>query len=259
MSYDPEQLHKDVEGRLNSIAFFQDITVIRFTPGVTFSNVEKAVSTLNVKGGKVGACIVLAPPEETAPDADTVGPDILVLLKVHVFTKAKMNLVGIGTGKSNAQIRREVRKALHHWIPNGTNAIYCDSNAGSPVEVSPEVETYELHFKLPLTEPFNIAHLPPPVIIGTPEAVSMTSMTNGAVNDAEIWYSLDGSFPSPLGAASARFGFVLLTESGIAVLSEAGNPLASANPISVPSGTTIRAAAYLDGYPGSSVAVKTIN
>lgn len=259
MTYDAEQFHKDAEGRLNSLAFFSDITIIRDTPGVIDADVEQALSTLNKKTGKAGACIVLMAPQETVPDPDMVGPEILIRMAGRIYTDALVNLGANGTGKSNARIRREYRKAFHHWTPNGANAVYCDKKGGDPLDLIDGVESYEIDVLLPLPEEFETAFLPEPVISGTAAAVSITSMTNGAVNNARIWYSLDGSFPSPESATSFPFGYVLLTESGIAILSEPGNELMAADPISVPPGTTIRAAAYLDGYPGSSVAVKTIN
>lgn len=232
MSYDPEQFQKDVEARLNNLPFFSDVTVIRDTPGVIDNDILNALSTLNEKAGKNGTCVVVKLVEEVVPDADLGGPQTELEFTVRFFTDALINLGENGTKKSNAAIRRAARRGLHHWSPNGSNVVYCDKAAGSIYESGIDgIEGYDAKFRMPLPDDYpTVVQFPRIAIAGALPAITVT--LTGPVG-AEIRYTTDGSFPDP-----------------VATLYSA--------PFLIAAACTIRAAAYVTGEAGSSIAVQQI-
>lgn len=232
--YDAEQFHQDVEGRLRTLPFFDDITFKRDEPGVIIADIETALGTLNEKNGKMGALVMIMVPEEKVPNPDTSGPQLMLSLKICVFTNALFNMdEASGTKKSNMKIRTQVRKALHHWSPNGSNTITCDPDCGTPFDTKKGIESYELNFNMECPQEIDSPVARPTIVLsGSLPEVSATLSHHDP--SAEIRYTLDGSFP---GLESDLYTIPHLIESAC----------------------TIRAAAYIAGRTGSDAVLEKIS
>lgn len=234
MSYDAEMLQFDIEGRLNSWPYFIDIKVNADEPGIVMEDVIKALGPLNKKNGKCGAFVLVMMPEEDVISPDSAEIELRVQMAVHVFTNGLINKGPSGTKKSNAQIRREIRRALHLWSPNGSNEITCDGQCGTQIaslkDKGGNVVGYELVFNMNLPDGWIVLPSPPRIALAgaLPEVSATLSQSEGA----EIRYTLDGSFPGPQ------------------------SDLYDA-PLTLTEPCQIRAAAYAAGL-GSSITQKTI-
>jgi hypothetical protein len=243
-----ERLQTDIGDRLNSLAYFADVTVYVLRPRVDCTvpmlqqRINAAIKGLVSKGGKAGVCVFVAMPTAETPRQNVPGPEFSVSVVCQVVEKPVVNMGTGGTGKSAEEIALEVAQALHHWRPSssdggarGFSTLYAAQQAIVPVKVEDEAEdvlriNVTLEARLGLGRPSSVADV---TISGTSAAVTLTCATAGAA----IYYTTDESFPW-LGNTAAT--------------------LYSA-PFAVTAGDTVRAAGYKTSLNGSNVSTSTIS
>jgi len=226
---DPLELdQEDFAARLQADPYFTDIAVLIQRKGVTDSDIDVALSVLNERTGKIGACVVLLMPALAPESPNVPGPLYRIITTVQVIEQPLFNLGTTGTGKSAEQISRRVRVLLHHFC-NGFGAFYvCEGM--EPIPVDTGKISYGVKFSRSAGDGPE-----PRVATPTLSAPATTAPTNVtiacATAGATIWYTTDGSYPSSANAAAIQY----------------------AAPISITVATTVRAAAEKLGLLQSNV------
>jgi hypothetical protein len=216
----------DFAARAEADAYFADITVLEQNKGIVEDDILQALGTLNEKDDKIGACVVVLMPELVPTTADAPGPEYKVRATLQVIVSPLLNESANGTGKSAEQISSKLRQLFHRYNGGyGTWSFAGVEPIDRPGDVSYGVVFTRLgrdgdYIKLatPLLDPEE----------GLPATVTITHPMVGAA----IWFTTDGSYPHPDNEAATLYSA----------------------PIDIAEATTLRAAAYKDGYQGSNVA-----
>lgn len=223
------QDQEDIAGRLESDTYFADIPVFQQRRGVTESEIERALSTITVKGGKSGAAVVVLKPRLAPGEADAAGPEYRVLIEVQVITQPLVNDGDDGTQKDTEAIAERVRLLLHRFATS--NGVF--SFAGmEAADVEEGKDSFSVAFsRLTLDSGGEKCGLPliSPDEGAAPQTVTLTSATSGAA----IYYTIDGSYP------------------------RSGNGTLYSAPFEVAAAATLRAVAYKSGLLPSGAAQST--
>jgi len=201
---DPLELdQEDFAARLQADPYFTDIAVLIQRKGVTDSDIDVALSVLNERTGKIGACVVLLMPALAPESPNVPGPLYRIITTVQVIEQPLFNLGDTGTGKSAEQIAQRVRMLLHHFS-NGYGATYVFDGL-LPLGADAGKISYGVKFSRQAGDSASpkVAAL---TISATdtkaPATVQITSATAGAT----IWYTTDGSYPSSANANAHTYG-----------------------------------------------------
>ena len=218
----------DFYGRLLADGFLADVEILMESKGVTENDIDQALSTLNSRTGKIGACIVVLQPT-LAPDApDAPGPRHSIFQTVQVIEQPLFNLGDNGTGLPASSLAERVRMLLHHFF-GGRGATYTFAGQ-EPAPVDEGKVSSLVKFKRLADDPAPV-RAAQPVITATaataPATVTLACSTPGA----SITYSLDGSYPT----------------------------LPYASPFEVTAAATIRAAATAAGFQQSNLRQLTLS
>lgn len=218
-----EQDQTDFHARIDVDSFFAEITALLQRKGVTESDIETALSVLNEKVGKIGACVIVLKPVLVASTPDAPGPEYFVEITVQAITQPMFNDdATTGTLKTTEAIAQRLRVVGHRFKGYSFAAQQTE-------EVAEGKDSYSVSFRRltrdddarcgkPLFEPDSGA--------GSQE-ITLTTATAGA----SIYYTTDGSYPS------------------------ADNPEAGlyAAPITPGVGNRLRAVAYKTGLIASDI------
>lgn len=187
-----EQDQEFFAARLESDDFFRDVTVLLQRKGVTESDIDEALSTLLSKDDRLGAVVVVLKPALLPTEPDAPGPEYKVSLTVQVITQPMFNDGDTGTGKTSEQIAARIRTLLHRFATSGGTFSFA---AMDPVDVPDGKDSYSVTFTRLARDCAAQCGLP---LIDPDEGVApQTVALSCATVDAEIWYTLDGSYPAP--------------------------------------------------------------
>lgn len=225
----------DTFARLQADDFFSDVAVLLQRKGVTDSDIEVALSTLNTKSGKMGALAVVLMPELTPDSSESAGARYKITLAVQVIEQPLFNEGSDGTGKSAERLAERVRQLLQQ-SSFGRGSTW--SFAGmEPISQGDGKISYGVKFARLGGDPFG-DRLPTPAITATGSGpISITLVCADTV--ASLWYTLDGSYPWPGNPTAALFQPHTAVEVAIAC--------------------TLRAAVYRSGYQPSNIASAIIS
>lgn len=216
-----------IAARIESAEYFADIPVLVERRGVTESDIIQALSTLNEKQARLGACVIVLKPSLLPTTADAPGPEYRISQSVQVITQPLMNDSDQGTGKQTEEIAGQLRALLHRFAgPNGTYSF----SAMQAETVEEGKDSYSLTFTRLARDAAAAVGLPliSPDEGASPQEITLSCATAGA----SILYTLDGSYPSPANRAA----------------------LAYADPFTVQQACTLLAAAYKPGLLPSGLA-----
>lgn len=249
------QLQSDVWGCVSGHPFFADVACINNERGVIGDDIEAALKLFTSRNGKKGASVVVDRPLRRVEKPDAPGPEMVVIVPVTIAEMPLINRVAGGTGRTTEELASELMSLLHGWRPSGmVSELYCAEDAVSPTVGNDRVIATEVQFRCRM-------RFAPGVRVATPVISGDSTAGVGiAVNmpGAVIYYTTDGSWPWPGNGAAERYGVTLLTEDGIIIITEDGNPLNVAGPLQLSPGTLLRVAAYSENKQGSSGAAATI-
>lgn len=222
----------DIAGCLEADAFFSDVPVLVQRKGVTESDIEVALSTLNEKAGKMGALLVVLMPALQPDSPDAPGPRYRIIATVQVIEQPLFNLGDDGTGKSAEQISERVRQLLHH-VSFGRGGVWTFAGM-EPVEQGEGKIAYGVRVSR-LAGDSTGARIPTPTITAAGTAPTTATITC-ADTAAALWYTTDGSYPWP------------------------GNPTATlyTAQVTLTAAATLRSVAYRADYQASNTATLTV-
>jgi hypothetical protein len=188
-----EQDQEDFGARLEADSYFSDIPVLVQRLGVTESDINVALSTLNKKDSKIGACVVVLMPELRTDDSEGPAPRYVVRPTIQVIEQPLTNLDNSGTGKSAEAIATRVRQLLHAFSTGRVGTFMFDGM--QPIAVDAGKISYGVAFRrMGGDEVYSKVARPAiaPNSGATPvAAVTLTCATAGAA----IYYTTDGSYP----------------------------------------------------------------
>ena len=200
---DLELDQEDLGARIAADPFFVDITVLVQRKGVTENDIQTALSTLNEKIGKIGACVFILMPSLVPTTGDAAGPEYSVRHTVQVIEQPLFSQDATsGVGKSAELIAEKVRKLIHYFAARGGILSF---DGMDPIAVDVGKISYGVAFRhrdsdddyqrcgLPLLDPDAGA---------SPQTVTITTATAGAA----IYYTTDGSYPSSANPNAALYG-----------------------------------------------------
>ena len=233
----------DIYGRLIADPFFAaGVPVLERRKGITESDVQAALSTMNQANGLVGSVAIVQMPILGGQDPNAPGPRYTVRYTVQVVdwpVIRRQSPGGGGTGMSAELICDRVREILHLLNFGRGQTLYFDRL--EPTQEPPGMVGYAVTFKrlgtdAPPTGCAAVGISPlsggvNPILPG-PQTVTLTCATPGAA----ISYTLDGSYPSSVNATATLY----------------------TAPFVAPSGSTVRASAELSGYQQSQVISQAI-
>lgn len=233
MSDELELDQEDFYGRLLADAYLVDIAILLQRRGVTENDIERALSTLNKRGNKVGAVAIVLMPELEPENPNLPTPSYRVRLVIQVIEHPLISRSSNGAGKSAEQIAKRIRQVGHHFITGrsgSSNTWHWDGM--QPEEVPAGKVSYSVAFRRVAGDDL-LQKVATPVIVATPAVpdgfnVEITCATAGAA----IQRSVDGSYPTTPHVEPS---------------------------FHVAAGTTVRAAATLVGKQQSNVAERTIS
>jgi hypothetical protein len=234
------QLQSDIYGRLMGHAWFSDVPVLLNEKGIIADDIENTLKVFTTKSGKKGAAVIVDRPLREVNSPNPSGPEFDVIIPISVFEMPLINRATGGTEKTIEEITSEVMHLLHGWRSSPSlGQVYCDKDAVTPVVGTDKIIVTEIQLRsrMRLESPARVAT---PTFSGNAAALQISCNTAGAA----IYYTTDGSFPWSGNATAILHGYSLLTESGIIITTEEGNPLALANPFTVQAGSQVRSVAY---------------
>jgi hypothetical protein len=190
----------DFAGRLGMDDYFADVTVLEQNKGATEDDVLQALSTLNEKVGKNGACVVVLMPELLPATPDVPGPEYRVRVTVQVIVQPLFNDGDSGTGKSAEQIARRVRQLLHNYDGGWGTWTFAGMD---PLPVTEGQVSYGVAFTRTGRHPRQVKLSLP---MGDPdEAAVPCAVTLEGPAGADLYYTTDGTYPTPGAAGTTLY------------------------------------------------------
>lgn len=226
-----QRLQLDAEARLLADAYFADIAIILQRTGVTEKEIQRRLSTVAGRGGKVGACVIVLLPSGGVPDADLPGPRLALTQSFIVLVHPSINEGSTGTGKEPEDIALRVLQLFHHAALGYGSVLVGGPGAIVPNDSFDGLTGFQINLDT-FAGPVALTKVARPTISpssgAAPQLVTLACATAGA----SIRYTTDGSYPSAQNA----------------------NATVYAAPFNVAAATTVRAAAEKTGLQQSDVA-----
>lgn len=211
-----QQLQLDLAGHLMSDALFQFVRVVVARPRAaedavmieqtindalgglrkyiarTAGQTDEQWEAACEASGKAGLLVIVMMSEGEVPQPGGPGPALELLQVIRVIENPMINEGADGTGVTAEEVATNVLGALHQWTNDGRQALYPAKSAMKEVNLANGLG-YDVTFKrlLPLAPRTAVAR---PVITVADPSMTITCATSGAA----IYYTTDGSFPSPL-------------------------------------------------------------
>jgi hypothetical protein len=191
---------EDIAARLSADEFFRNVTpVLLQRRGITENDVQVALGTMTPGQVMGTVAIVLMPTLATdAPDAPGPRGNVVYTVQVIDYPLVRRQSAG-GSQVSAEQITDRVRQIIHRFGTGRGQVLYWAGQ--SPIQVPVGRVSYGVRFRcLSMDQPPPSCATPgiSPASGTGPLSVTLSCQTAGA----SIYYSLDGSYPSAVGAAA---------------------------------------------------------
>ena len=229
------QVQEDCYGRVLAHGYFNYAAVILERRAYTEQEIHKLLGTIKGRAGKVGLAILVQRPV-FFPGADDSSRRGQLVQAFTVLEHPTLNAGDLGTGITAEEAAIELFNLLDHFNVTAANQVLSGFPGGAvvPDDSFTGLNAWEVRFQL-FTSPGrdNACGLPliDPDSGSGAELVTLSTATAGA----EIYYTLDGSYP------------------------RAGNGTLYAAPFAPGAGVTVRAVAYKAGLLPSGVAQATFD
>lgn len=236
------QLQLDIAQFLEAHSRFQYVQVIcqgrddKAGDALLVDGVMKILKGEVPKNGKFGLCVIIATPttKTTSPNAPGPIENFSVIIQI-IEHKGNNRAAQTGTGIRGDDLYEDVKRMLHLHSHDGEHDLI--------VVEGEEDDSMPSHLRGFIILVESKAHaleemrktVTPQIIMDSPNLMNITSGTAGAA----IYWTLDGSFPSPANAAASLYS-------------------APVDVGELPGGTLIRAVAYSASLRGSDCAFAKI-
>ncbi len=220
---------RDFAARLLEEPALAQVAVLLEEKGVTEADVQQALTTLNPRGDKIGAVLVVLMPVLVPETPDAPGPRSRARLTVQAIETPLYNRGAGGTGLPATALALHVRSLLHRFS-TGLGAVW--SFAGQePVPVDEGNVSLGISFERPHQDS-GAPRASTPLILGEPDSGG-TLVSIQAEPGATIRYTLSPMAYPALDAETTEI---------------------YAAPFVVPAGARVRAVAALTGKQTSNIA-----
>lgn len=235
-----EMLHADIKSRLFNDPFLANVNVLEEKKGVTDADLAEALGTMIRRNGKKGALILVSDMSFTVPHPGGAGPQLVIELFIRGMEKPLVNRAPVtGTLVTVEAMAMRIVPLIHDFQISDL-AITMTAKAGDVITYKGGEREIAIRFETILQLP-TLPGCAYPFISGTPENVTITCATAGAI----IYYTTDGSTPGPDNAAARIYGQIIGDGAGNELVTEGGLALVTApNTLSVEPGTLVRAVAF---------------
>jgi hypothetical protein len=215
-----ESLQHDVKRRLDSSAYFSDIPIFVMRPWVDSEETDVMAQVAEVldgttstpKDGKCGAAVVVQMPTIYQVQEGMPGPYFSAKVYVRVMENPTVNQDVNGTAKSAEAIGLKVLHMLHLWNPGYSGPFM--TFKWRPMR--PDYEfTDGASLKVELLVDLGMKpqlRCLTPAASGTASSITLTAATVDAEVDEDeeiiepkIWYTTDGSLPSPENPSATQY------------------------------------------------------
>lgn len=172
--------------------------------------IKKALSGLELKNGKSGiACVVLVPDAE-GESVNSAAPAMKLVAKVRVIENRLVNEGPTGTGITASLLSMHVVQMLNRRSFRGRNALYPDLKRMIVEIPLPNDERCHEITLYQFVTPGCLPKVATPVVSEADGQITLSCTTPGA----QIWYTLDGTFPGSGNAAAVLYAAPLTLASG---------------------------------------------
>jgi len=207
---------EDLGARLQAFPAFSAIKVLIQRRGVIESDVESALESLNAKGGKTGAVIIVLMPELTPEARDSAGPRYYVRYSIQtiVWPVAALDPVG-GAGYTAEELSEYIRQLIHYVQLGRGNVLIFDGQRPETVKAG-RVCWVTSFRRLGVDQPIVKVAMPEiasAAVSGALEITLSCTPPAGQSYSADLYYTLDGSYPVPGGATSVLYSAPFLISS----------------------------------------------
>lgn len=238
------QLQDDLLGLLMSAPALANVNIVQERKFLVQSEVNFDSLWTVQRNGRSGTGILIEMPTIDVPGKQTPGPTQNLRPSFVVFQNGDAALEpSTGSGLVAETICQLVLDTLHMQELQGIGTLYAIDRAVEPAREYEFVHAYRVALFLKSAAANQTQRTAPVTVTDNAGTVTLACATA----DAEIWYTLDGSFPShsravePVSDTTINSSSILYTA-----------------PFAVTSGQIVRAAAYADGYNAGQIARQTI-
>lgn len=238
------QLQADLLGLLMSAPALANVNVVSERKFLVQSEINFDTLWTTPRNGRSGTGILIEMPSIEVPGKQTPGPTQNLRPTFVVFQNGDAALEPTtGSGLAAETICQLVLDTLHMQELQGIGTLYAIDRAVEPAREYEFVHAYRVALFLK-SAASNQTQRTAPVVLTIDYGNAYLAC---ATADAEIWYTLDGSFPTHSRAVEPVSDTTL-------------NPSAKlyTGPFPATSGQTLRAAAYADGFNPGQILNTTI-
>jgi len=192
-------LQDDAYNRLLADEVLAQVFIQNERKGDILNSIVSALGTLNERGGKIGAAIVVLSPTGSIEFTEAVESPLKVRLAFRVLEDPVFNTSADGTRLSALTIVKRIIRLFHLYNPIGMgNPFLPEQPTFVPVEDPVAPVAYEIRFSTTETCNENLVRVPTPSINPSDIPVPvMEVFIECSDEDAEIYYTVDGTHPWP--------------------------------------------------------------
>jgi len=195
-------IQEDCYGRLLAEPALLSVSMLLQRRAVTEVEVKKMLSVQSARNGKAGACVIIEMPILAIADPNSAGPRANIIQAFTVLEHPTINASSVGTGMDAEQIAVAVLQLFHFYAAEGiTTAFFGEGPTIVPENSIDGLVGYRVIMRTRiLLEPVVKAVFPTiaAAAVGRTQRITLTATTPGSA----IYYTLDGSYPTPGGAAA---------------------------------------------------------
>lgn len=211
-----QRAQSDIADRLAADSWFSTITILEDRKGNTVSEAQKVLGAMTAKAGKVGTCAVVMQPKGTVAKPNLPVAIMDLDITVLVLEDPAINDGQTGTGKNAMATARRIVDVLYQFSSQGVlRMMLPDNPTYVPVDDIIAPVAIEVRFKSMEDFRTQAVKVSQPGYSTPQTALPYTMTLSCATSGADIYYTLDGSYPSPLQGSKYTAPFAVTTAASL--------------------------------------------